>query len=135
MLSQKIDENDRRYEQRYQHTIDEANAREQAARENLTATLAATKLAVDKSEAANERRFEGVNEFRNAMQDQAARYTTRVESEARFANTIGQLSKITERLDRLEGSGAGMGKLWGLLIGGAGVLLLALEVFLRLRGG
>jgi len=45
----------------------------------LNAALNAQKEAVLKSEAANEKRFEGVNEFRGQLKDQAATFITRSE--------------------------------------------------------
>lgn len=68
-----LQEADRRYEQRFQ----------------------AQGEAIGKSEAANEKRFEGVNEFRDQLRDQASMFMPRAESEARTTD-------ISTKIDTLE---------------------------------
>lgn len=83
-----IREADRRYEQRF------------AAQETAVANaLAAAKEAVDKAEAATEKRFEAVNEFRAQLNDQAARLMTRDESLSRHNRTAEQITDLQGRID------------------------------------
>lgn len=74
--------------------------------------------AILKAETATERRFEGVNEFRQTLSDQASRFITRGEFEAQ--NQLSQSN--TDRLNRTEGRGAGLGQGWGYLIGATGAI-------------
>ena len=74
-----INERDRQYQQRF-------DAQEKA----LTAALSAAKEAVDKANAASEKRFDSVNEFRNSLKDQAAAFLPRNE----YAASIKQLSDL-----------------------------------------
>ena len=53
-----------------------SNQRFEAMKEQVDAAFAASQLAIDKADMATEKRFEGVNEFRAALTDQAARFVT-----------------------------------------------------------
>src|ERR1700677_5120704 len=56
-----------------------------AVEKSAAAALAASAAATQKAENAMEKRFEGVNEFRGAMGDQASRFITRAEVDQRMA--------------------------------------------------
>jgi len=58
-----------------------------------------SKEAITKAEAASEKRFEGLNELRGAMSDQALSFLPRSEATARF-------NSISEKLDQLAGIGS-----------------------------
>lgn len=92
-------EHDLRYQQRF-------DAQAQAIKDAL---LAAEK-AVSKAETANEKRFDGVNEFRRALTDQTATFVSRIEFNA-----------LKERMDRSDGRAGGFSAGWGYLIGVAGL--------------
>jgi len=79
-----IDERDQRYNQRF-------DAQERA----VTAALAAAKEAVAKAETASDKRFEGVNEFRNTLKDQQGTFATRIE-------TTSQIKAVLDKLDTLD---------------------------------
>jgi hypothetical protein len=100
--------------------IDQRFATEETARQVAldTATTAvhsaleAARTAVDKAELATERRFEGVNEFRQTLTDQAATFPSRDETNVRFealsaiagryAESVKDLElRLTSRLDTL----------------------------------
>jgi hypothetical protein len=78
--------------------------------------LAASAAATQKAEAAMEKRFESVNEFRGAMGDQAARFITRAEVDQRMAASDKETAGVVSRLDRIEGRGIGLQAGWGILI-------------------
>lgn len=67
----------------------------------------AAKTAVAKSEAGYEKRFESVNEFRQQLVDQAARFITSVESRALHKATDDKLSALTDRFNRRDGMTTG----------------------------
>jgi predicted transcriptional regulator len=63
-----------------------------AADRAVQAALQAVKEASDKADAASEKRFDSVNEFRNTLSDQASRLMPRIEAEAR-------IQAMTDRAD------------------------------------
>jgi hypothetical protein len=106
-LTQRITDTDRMLSRR----MDDADKAIQAA-------LASAEKAVAKAETANERRFEGVNEFRKALSDQTSTFIPRVEYDTAHdalsarvnasAERVAALElRLTSRLDRGEGSDAG----------------------------
>lgn len=94
-LEQRIDELDRRYEQRFRSQEE------------------AIKLARDATDA----RLEGMNEFRDSLKDQTAAYMPRLEAEGRLAALESQLASLTARVDRREGQSSGVQMGWGWLVG------------------
>lgn len=87
--------------------------------------------AIAKLEIATEKRFEGVNEFRAQLADQAHTFMNRNESIQRHdatAERIGALETrvmealalVNSRLDLSAGRGAGLDKGWTLLVGAVG---------------
>lgn len=60
------------------------------------------RIAVDKAEAAMERRFQGVNEFRQALSDQTATYLRRDEYVAYHQTLVDKVDGMDSRLDRIE---------------------------------
>lgn len=73
----------------------------------LTSALAAQKEAVAKAEAAAEKRFDSVNEFRAQLSDQAQTFMTRTEANAIQERNQERLQDLTDRMNRDEGSNAG----------------------------
>jgi hypothetical protein len=76
----------------------------------IDAALAAAEKAVQKAEMASERRFEGVNEFRQTLSDQAGTFATK-----------DAVNALTSRFDRQEGTGKGLHQGWGYLVGAVGI--------------
>jgi hypothetical protein len=66
-----------------------------AAKEGVSAAMAASEKAVLKAENANEKRFDSVNEFRQAMRDQQDTFAAKSETNLR-------IDEMTRRLDRLQ---------------------------------
>ena len=89
--------------------------------------------AIDKADAATEKRFEGVNEFRAALSDQASRFVTTDQLravaeklEAGYMRNREDIDKQASRLDLREGEVAGSRLTYGNLaamIGAAAVII------------
>lgn len=114
-----LEERDRRYAQRF----DDQNAA-------VAAALAAAEKAVVKAETATERRFEGVNEFRSTLADQARDLMPRKESEQLHEAAAARLDALERRADREVGRSRGITDSWGaigiavgLAIGVAGLII------------
>lgn len=86
-----LEERDRRYSQRF-------DAQQEALRTALDAT---------------ERRFQGVNEFRATLSDQASTFATRDQLDT-LRQVVGALNN---RIERAEGGRAGLSTGWAVLIG------------------
>ena len=99
-------ETDRRYEQRFA-------AQEKA----VEAALTSAKEAVLKAETASEKRFEGVNEFRATLADQAATLISRAEVEQLFKALNEKVDSVTGRMDRLDGRAGGIDASWVKIVG------------------
>jgi hypothetical protein len=91
--------------------------------------LEAAEKAVLKAENANERRFEGVNEFRQTLSDQAAQFITRKEVEALLNAVNGAIGRLETTSSNASGKGIGMGMMWGWIVGGIGLAAAVVSVF------
>jgi hypothetical protein len=116
-----LDERDRRYSQRF---TDLETA--------LRAALAASERAIAKAEAATERRFEGVNEFRQTLSDQAATFVTRAESTATIAHVTERVQELTDRVNRTEGRAGGVSASVALLVSLGSLLVASVAVVVML---
>lgn len=111
MFEARMSEMDRRYEQRFQGQQD----------------------AITKSEAATERRFEAVNEFRSQLADQATRFMPRAESIQRHDSTAEKIGDLASRLDLNAGRSSGLDKGWALLVGAIGLGAVVISIVLNLN--
>lgn len=109
-VNQMMSAHDRRYEQRF-------NAQEQAVKD----ALLAAKEAVIKAETATEKRFEGVNEFRGQLADQARDLMPRKESEESTRVVNEKIADLNTRVGKAEAKSAGLNQAWGVLIGAVGL--------------
>jgi len=89
----------------------------------VQAAFDSSQTAIQKAETATEKRFEGVNEFRAALSDQAAHFVTREAMAAmadKFDTQISQYRKDLEtlgrRLDVREGQSQGSRLTTGILV-------------------
>ena len=89
----------------------------------------AQQKALDKAEAAAEKRFESVNEFRNQLKDQQALFATRAEMIARFQTLEEKIGAAAAILNKSEGRGSGRDYVAGYFIGLAGLIVAALSIF------
>ena len=87
--------------------------------------------AILKAETASERRFDGVNEFRATLSDQAATFISRQEVDQQIRSINEKVDLTASRMDRLEGRSGGMNSSWGYLLGG----IVALGGILTILGG
>ncbi len=88
----------------------------------MNAALAAAEKAVTKAEVATEKRFDGVNEFRQALSDQARDFINRAEYQAEHRNVVERVEALTDRLNRSDGKGAGLNAGWLYLLGAIAAL-------------
>lgn len=108
-----MDEADRRYEERFHaaeravvttlaRTDKEFHEHLEQVRVETAAALAAADKAIQKSEAAVEKRFDAVNEFRAQLSDQAASFMPRKESDVRMDALIERIDASAERINALQ---------------------------------
>jgi len=122
-IDQRFTDADKRYEQRFeaqQKAIVEAQT---AAQKGVDAAFAAAKEATSKAELAADKRFEGVNEFRGQLSDQAATFITRVEAEARMIALSEKVSELSSRVNVTSGRAAGELDARGLAVAAVGILI------------
>jgi len=88
----------------------------------VSAALAAAKEAVAKAEAAAEKRFDSVNEFRNTLKDQQLTLAPRAEMEIRFHALDEKLRALELRQAQIISKADGATWLWGVIVAVAGLL-------------
>lgn len=133
MLMKVMDERDRRHEQRFD----------------------AQEKAVLKAETATEKRFEGVNEFRQALADQTRESPTRIEVDAQYKSLSDQISNAQKSLEdkaasnsarisalegdmkALSGQSRGVQQQWGYIFAAVGAItaIAAVVIAIILAGG
>jgi small-conductance mechanosensitive channel len=91
--------------------------------------MAAAKEATSKADAAHEKRFEGVNEFRTTLSDQQKTFVTKAEIDIRVANLDKEMEEISrwrhamdQKVSLQTGRGAGFTAIWGYFIAGVGLI-------------
>jgi hypothetical protein len=100
-----------------------------AADKAVNAALLAADRAVAKAEVATDKRFEGVNEFRAALADNARLMMPRAEAERAFAALGEKIDLANKQLASRQDQGIGMHQGWMLLIGAVGVIEAVVLVF------
>jgi hypothetical protein len=85
--------------------------------EKSDAALAASDKAILKAEAAAEKRFESVNEFRLTLSDQTKTFITKVEFESLRETNGARIVDLSSRLDKIEGKSIGLNAGWIYLLG------------------
>lgn len=84
-------------------------------RDAMQQMMMSQEKAVTKAEAATEKRFEGVNEFRAQLSDQATRFMPRIEAEVWSRSNSEKIDNLASRLDRYEGRSSGFTSGWGII--------------------
>jgi len=131
LFKEMVCERDKWHEQRHATTMKALEAGLSGLKGEMQSQILAQKEAVTKAEMSNEKRFEGVNEFRAQLGDQQRTLMPRVEAEKSLntlADKIGVLEGFrTEQLSR--GSGAKEGYGWAVGVVGLIVGILAILSF------
>ena len=78
-----------------------ADARFEAMQRSVDAAFSASQLAIDKANEATEKRFQGVNEFRAQLADQAGSFVSRQTVDALVEKLESQIDRNREDLDLL----------------------------------
>ena len=100
----------------------------EAAEKAVATAMTAAEKAVTKAESAAEKRFEATNEFRGQLADQAATFMPRTEADAAQQRLQDQVNELKDRLNRSDGSDAGI-RLSAGVLGGTIAALASLAVF------
>jgi hypothetical protein len=126
----RIEANDRLYQARFDSLEKASVIAFQAQQSALVAqergvmiAMAAAEKAVTKAEVAADRRFEGVNELRGAMEDQQRNLMPRPEAESEIKALKVLLSALAARMDQIEGRKAGGAQGYGIAVGIIGLLV------------
>lgn len=104
------------------------------AEKGVNAALAAAKEAVIKAENATEKRFEGVNEFRNTLADQQRTLIPRAEAELIIKGISDRLKVVEDLRIEKTGESGGAKNLWVVIvsvIGTTSVLFGFLTYFIK----
>jgi hypothetical protein len=111
----------------------------QAVEHRSEARFESMQRAVDLALEANDRRFEGVNEFRQTLSDQAANFVTRdamsslnEKLQAAIERNSADLRLLSQRIDRREGEESGARITKGTLYSALVVAIAALGIFIAL---
>lgn len=97
--------------------------------------FALAKEAVTKAEVATEKRFEGVNEFRSQLGDQARTFMPRAESEQVIATIRRDVEELKSRNTELDSRGQGKKDVWGYVVGAIGCLVGIVGILSYLQRG
>jgi len=115
-----IDERNRQYEQRFL-----------AQEQSVKLAMEAADRAVTKAEAAMEKRFDSINEFRGTLADQQRNLMPRSEVEVIVRAITEKLDQISREMLTSRARGGGVHEGWGYAIGLLGVIAALLIAFLK----
>lgn len=97
-----------------------SDARFESMKEMVETAFTTAQTAINKADEATEKRFEGVNEFRAALSDQAQQFVTKPtlnalvqKLEAQIDRNREDLDALAKRIDIREGQAAGSRVTWG----------------------
>ncbi len=126
-LRQVLDERDARYAQR--------STSQDAA---VKSALDTSEKAIFKAESATERRFEGVNEFRQTLADQAATLMPRAEYNAqhkaleeKVAGLETRIGELSREISSVLARGGGSKEAWGYIVGLAAAAVAGVAIYLH----
>jgi len=105
-----------------------------ALEKNVNSKLDQMDRAVTKAENATERRFEGVNEFRAALQDLTRTFIPRQEIESMFKNTNDKLNAYCAKLDRIESMKQGGNVVWAYVLSGVSLMAALIALVTKFMG-
>lgn len=104
-----------------------------AAEKAVIAALAAQDKAVSKAELAAERRFEGVNEFRAQLADQATSFISRAEALLQIQANADKIDSLSARMDKSDGHSTGANAVWAWVVAAVAVLGVVITLVIRLH--
>ena len=132
--------NDRRYEERFSASQKALELGLAGTKSEITVALAAADRAVQKAEAATEKRFESVNEFRGALDNQQRTLIQRSEVEAVIKGVEEKIGNLTKLMDEsrsreraTDSNNKGVKEGWGYAVGVAGFVLALVTLIWRLN--
>ena len=79
-----------------------------AAKEGVNAAMASAEKAILKAETATEKRFDSVNEFRQAMRDQQETFANKSETNMRLEDLAKRLDRVTSGMELSNGRSTGI---------------------------
>jgi len=79
-----------------------------AAKEGVNAAMASAEKAILKAETATEKRFDSVNEFRQAMRDQQENFANKSETNLRLEDLAKRLDRVTTGMELSSGRSSGI---------------------------
>ena len=94
----------------------------QAQKEATVVALEGARVATLKAEAAMERRLDLLNEFRQALADQAAGFITRENADSRFDRFDEKIDELKESIDQSKGRAGGISAVGAVLFAAAGLV-------------
>lgn len=109
------------------------DVRFEAQEKAVEAALASADRAVQKAEAASDKRFESVNEFRAALDDSGRLNMPRTEAEQQFRATAEKIDDLTKRLNARDEQGRGLSSGWAMLIAAVGLIAVVWAMFFKGR--
>ncbi len=128
-LKELLTERDERYKQR-------AMSQDEA----VKSALETSEKAITKAESATERRFEGVNEFRQTLADQASTLMPRAEYNAQHKALEEKVAASENRINEIQTAqisllarGGGLKEAWGYIIAASSAIA-AFTIYLVTRG-
>lgn len=98
--------------------------------EKVALALAAAEKAVSKAEASTERRFDQFQEFRGQWVESVKDYVHKAEFDATTSALVDKIDDLRSSRDQGQGKSAGGQNLWGLILGGVGLVATMLFVIL-----
>jgi hypothetical protein len=123
-----MNERDRLYAERDTARKTAVDAALVAQEKATSVAMAAADRANSKAELANEKRFEGVNEFRGQLSDQAATFLPRAEAAARFEALTEKVEALRRSKSEDMGSALRSRELLAWLVGAATVGFLVIRI-------
>lgn len=106
-----------------------------ALEKNFNSRLEQMDRAVTKAENATEKRFEGVNEFRGALQDLTRTFMPRKEIESMFSSLIEKTDSNTKELEKTKNIKQGGNVVWAYVLSGVSLMAALVALVTRFMGG
>jgi septation ring formation regulator EzrA len=105
-----------------------------ALEKNIHNRLEQMDKAVCKAEAATEKRFESVNEFRLQLGDQARTFMPRQEYEQAHKNVVDKIEELKTRFDKVENMKQGGNVVWAYVLSAISLIAAIIAIATRFTG-